>query len=118
MLRLSASAAAIDFALALAVAFPPAAVAFAQDSAQNPASESVAGVAPEPGQTKDPMSAAAANQKPADGMRVTRTGSNIVRVRRDDSLPLLDIDRTYIDRTGAATTPELLRTIPQLQLGR
>jgi len=51
-------------------------------------------------------------------MRVTRTGSNIVRVRSDGSLPVSEYDRTYIDRTGASTTSEMLRTIPQVQVGR
>ena len=50
--------------------------------------------------------------------RTTRTGSNILRIRSAESLPLMEIDRSYIERTGATTTPELLRTIPQVQIGR
>ena len=93
--------AAVAFALALA----PAQAALAQDSAQK---ADVAGGGPR----------VAAAPKPDRAMRTTRTGSNILRVRTDESLPLMEIDRTYIDRTGVSTTPELLRTIPQIQVGR
>jgi len=62
---------------------------------------------------------AASDARKQDRMRrTTVTGSNILRVRPDESLPLLEVDRTYIDRSGATTTPELLRTIPQIQNGR
>ena len=44
-----------------------------------------------------------------------RTGSNILRVRTDESLPVLGLDRAYIERSGATTAPELLRTVPQIQ---
>jgi hypothetical protein len=101
---LSLSAAAVGLALALSSA--PAALA--QDAAQKVADaaqpvDQVAGIVP----TTEPSA-----------IRVPRTGSNIVRVRTDGSLPLSQYDRTYIDRTGAATTTEMLRTIPQVQMGR
>lgn len=48
-------------------------------------------------------------------VRTTVTGSNIRRVQPPPTLPLLDIDRDYIDRSGTTTPIELLRTIPQMQ---
>ena len=92
--------AAIAFALALA----PAQAVLAQDSAQKADVLVATSVADAP--------------KPDRAMRTVRTGSNILRVRADDSLPVMEIDRGYIDRTGVNTTPELLRTIPQVQVGR
>jgi len=43
------------------------------------------------------------------------TGSHIRRARTstDDSLPLLELDRAYIDRSGATNPRELIRTVPQ-----
>jgi hypothetical protein len=90
--------AAIGFALALA----PVQTTLAQDSVQKAEPTTSVAVAP----TQD------------RSIRTMRTGSNILRVRTDVSLPLLEIDRGYIDRTGVTTTPELLRTIPQMQNGR
>jgi hypothetical protein len=44
------------------------------------------------------------------------TGSNIRRYRpQDNSLPHVDLDRAYIDRSGATNAAELLRTVPQTQ---
>jgi hypothetical protein len=44
------------------------------------------------------------------------TGSHIKRVRAaDPSLPLLELDRAYIDRSGATNPAELIRTVPQAQ---
>jgi hypothetical protein len=101
---LSVSAAAVSLALALL----PGQASLAQDTPQKVAdaaqpADQVAGIVP----TTQPS-----------GIRVPRTGSNIVRVRTDGSLPLSEYDRTYIDRTGASTTSEMLRTIPQVQIGR
>jgi len=53
-----------------------------------------------------------------DMVCTTITGSNIARVRNDGSLPVSEYGRTYIDQTGAATTADMLRTIPQIQIGR
>ena len=100
----SLSAAAVGLALTLS---PPQA-ALAQDSAKNTADSAQPAV----------QAASAAPAAKPSGIPVMRTGSNIVRYRTGASLPLMEIDRTYIDRTGASTAPELLRTIPQLQVGR
>ena len=90
--------AAIGFALALA----PVQITLAQDSVQKAEPTTSVAVAP----TQD------------RSIRTMRTGSNILRVRTDESLPLMEIDRTYIERTGATNTPDLLRTIPQIQNSR
>jgi hypothetical protein len=43
------------------------------------------------------------------------TGSNIRRYRpQDSSLPHVELDRSYIDRSGATNATELLRTVPQI----
>ena len=101
----SLSAAAVGLALALS----PVHAALAQDSSQ--------GVAQEPAQKMD-QTANFAAAKPANGVRVTRTGSHIARVRNDDSLPVSEYDRARIDQSGAATTADFLRTIPQIQISR
>lgn len=63
----------------------------------------------------------AAMQTPAPSMTLQRqaeltpvTGSHIRRPRTstDDSLPLLELDRAYIDRSGATHPRELIRTVP------
>jgi hypothetical protein len=42
------------------------------------------------------------------------TGSNIRRVKTPDpSLPLLELDRAYIERSGATNPRELIRQVPQ-----
>ena len=44
------------------------------------------------------------------------TGSNIARVRKEPAgLPLVMLDRSYVDQTGASNTRELLQTVPQIQ---
>ena len=92
--------AAVAFALALA----PAQGAAAQDCAQK---------------ADAPVTIAVADAPKQDtGVRTTRLGSNIPRVRTDESLPLTELDRGYIERTGVGTTAELIRTIPQIQNGR
>ena len=100
-------------ALALALAFSPAHATQAQDATQNAVPGSTQTAAPE-GTAKAEATTTVA--KPF--YRKTQVGSNIARVRNDESLPVSEFDRTYIDRTGAATTPELLRTIPYIQVGR
>jgi hypothetical protein len=51
-------------------------------------------------------------QKQAEATPVT--GSHIRRVRTPDpSLPLLELDRAYIERSGATNAGELIRTVPQ-----
>jgi len=105
---LSLSAVAVGLALAL-----PSQMALANDCAEKMA------MAQNSAQAADTQVVAAANTEARPlSMRVTRTGSNIVRVRSDGSLPVSEYDRTYIDRTGASTTAEMLRTIPQVQVGR
>jgi hypothetical protein len=96
-------------ALGLALTFSPAQAAPPDDSAQK--------AAPDSTQATDDASTVAA-AKPTTGIRTTRTGSHIARVRSDGALPVSEYDRTYIDRTGAATTADMLRTIPQVQVGR
>ena len=103
---LALQATAVGFALALA----HAQCALAQDSAKATQDAQKAEAA---------VPVAAADARRQDRMlRTTITGSNILRVRSEESLPLMEFDRAYIGRTGAATTPELLRTIPQVQIGR
>ncbi len=51
-------------------------------------------------------------QKQAELIPVT--GSHIRRVRTTDpSLPLLELDRAYIERSGATNPRELIRQLPQ-----
>ena len=96
-------------AVGLALALAHAQCALAQDS--KPTQDALKAEAAVP--------VAAADARRQDRMlRTTITGSNILRVRSEESLPVMEVDRTYIDRTGAATTPELLRTIPQIQISR
>jgi len=103
---LPAAAVGAGFALVLA----HAQCALAQDSAKAPQDAAQS--------TEATMPVAAADPRKQDGMRRTITGSNILRVRSEDSLPLMEVDRTYIDRSGVSTTTELLRTVPQIQISR
>jgi len=119
---LSATAVGVGFALLLA----HAQCALAQDSATptQDAQKATQDAAQRANQdsaqrAESTTPVAASDARKQDRMRrTTVTGSNILRVRPDESLPLLEVDRTYIDRSGATTTPELLRTIPQIQNGR
>ena len=119
---LSATAVGVGFALLLA----HAQCALAQDSATptQDAQKATQDAAQRANQdsaqrAESTTPVAASDARKQDRMRrTTVTGSNILRVRSDESLPLLEVDRTYIDRSGATTTPELLRTIPQIQNGR
>jgi hypothetical protein len=52
-------------------------------------------------------------QQPA--VRAKVTGSNISRVRSDRTLPLLVLDRDYIDQSSATNAKELIRSVPQAQ---
>jgi hypothetical protein len=52
-------------------------------------------------------------QQPA--ARTKTTGSNILRVRSDHNLPLLVLDRDYIDQSSATNAKELIRSVPQAQ---
>jgi len=121
-LAVSATAVGVGFALLLA----HAQCALAQDSAtatqdaQKPTQDAAPRATHDTAQRAEGTTpVAASDARKQDRMRRTIvTGSNILRVRPDESLPLLEVDRAYIDRTGATTTPELLRTIPQLQNGR
>jgi len=119
---LSATAVGVGFALLLA----HAQCALAQDSvtptqdAQKATQDAAQRANQDAAQRADGTTpVAASDARKQDRMRrTTVTGSNILRVRPDESLPLLEVDRTYIDRSGVTTTPELLRTIPQIQNGR
>ena len=119
---LSATAVGVGFALLLA----HAQCALAQDSATptQDAQKATQDAAQRANQdsaqrAESTTPVAASDARKQDRMRrTTVTGSNILRVRPDESLPLLEVDRTYIDRSGATTTPELIRTIPQIQNGR
>ena len=92
-------------ALVFGIGLAPASTVLAQDAA--------------PAASVAPTKAVADVQTPAEPttpvVRTAVTGSNIRRVQPSSSLPLLDIDRGYIDRSGTTTAPELLQTIPQLQ---
>jgi hypothetical protein len=61
--------------------------------------------------------AVAAPDSPASGsaVRSTATGSHILRVRNDRALPLLVLDRGYIDQSAANTPSELIQSLPQAQ---
>ncbi len=63
---------------------------------------------PQAGQTQQ---CAAAQQ----GERMKFTGSNISRPRSDCSLPLVTLDRGYIDQSGALTTGGVVRSYPAAQ---
>ncbi len=64
---------------------------------------------PQAGQTQQ----CAAAQQPGARMRVT--GSNISRPRSDCSLPLVTLDRGYIDQSGALTTGGVVRSYSAAQ---
>jgi iron complex outermembrane recepter protein len=55
------------------------------------------------------------SQKQEKTVRKTVTGSNIARVTTERTLPLLVLDRAYIDQSGATTATELIQTLPQAQ---
>lgn len=65
-----------------------------------------------------------AAQKPVTNVQVQQqaeltpvTGSHIRRVPRPETtLPLMELDRTYIDRSGATNPRELIRTVPAAQV--
>ena len=66
-------------------------------------------------QPQESLQDPAIKQEPA--VRTTVTGSNIARVRKEPTgLPLVVLDRSYIDQTGASTNRELLQTVPQIQI--
>src|SRR5438876_9906895 len=84
-----------------------ATAAMAQQPAQTPNAP-----APKPDAVQTPA-ASMSLQKQAELTPVT--GSHIRRARTpsDDSLPLLELDRAYIDRSGATNPRELIRPVPQ-----
>jgi hypothetical protein len=73
--------------------------------------------APGPSSEQTMTLAVTAPDSPAsgNGARVTATGSHILRVRNDRSLPLLVLDRGYIDQSAANTPNELIQSLPQAQ---
>jgi hypothetical protein len=66
---------------------------------------------------QDPLTQEPA-QKQDLAARTTATGSHIARVRKDSSLPVLVLDRPYIDQSGTNTPTGLLETVPQIQTFR
>jgi iron complex outermembrane receptor protein len=87
-------------------------------TAQEPAVKPAAMPAPVQQQdataAQEPFSKPEQAQKPPP-VRSKVTGSSIARVRTDRGLPLLVLDRGYIDQSGATTSTELIQTIPQAQ---
>jgi outer membrane cobalamin receptor len=55
------------------------------------------------------------SQKQEQPVRKMVTGSNIARVRTENTLPLLVLDRAYIDQSAATSTTELIQALPQAQ---
>ena len=56
------------------------------------------------------------SQKQEETVRKTVvTGSNIARVTTERGLPLLVLDRAYIDQSAATSATELIQTLPQAQ---
>ena len=47
--------------------------------------------------------------------RMTVTGSSIRRTQTEGALPVLTLDRTYIEQSGATTATELIQSLPQIQ---
>jgi iron complex outermembrane recepter protein len=47
--------------------------------------------------------------------RMTVTGSSIRRTQTEGALPVLTLDRAYIDQSGATTATELIQNLPQVQ---
>jgi hypothetical protein len=80
-------------------------------------------MAQQPAQKADGTSPDQAAQKPVASVPLQQqadltpvTGSHIRRARAPDpSLPLVELDRAYIDRSGATNPRELIRTVPQAQ---
>ena len=64
------------------------------------------------GKSAESMPVTTTNQTP---VRTMATGSNIIRARSDRSLPLLVLDRAYIEQSGTTTPTELIQSLPQAQ---
>ena len=47
--------------------------------------------------------------------RMTVTGSSIRRTQTEGALPVLTLDRTYIEQSGATTATELIQSLPAVQ---
>src|SRR5436190_1755301 len=47
--------------------------------------------------------------------RIEVTGSIIKRVEQEGSLPILTLDRNYIEQTGFTTATELIQSLPSMQ---
>jgi hypothetical protein len=112
----------ISSALALAVGIGSWIVALpavmADEPAQQPAPTVQAQQSPAAIQTQQPAETVQVEQsnlarQPA--VRTKATGSNILRVRPDRTLPLLVLDRDYIDQSAATNATELIRSVPQAQ---
>jgi hypothetical protein len=112
----------ISSALALAVGIgswivaSPAAVA--DEAVQQPAQTVQAQQCPSAVQTQQATDSARLQQSPPaqqPALRTRATGSNILRVRCDPTLPLLVLDRGYIDQSGAFNASGVIRSVPQAQ---
>ncbi len=64
------------------------------------------------GQTTPPP---ADYSQPQQLERMTVTGSSIRRTQTEGALPVLTLDRSYIDQSGATTATELIQSLPQVQ---
>ena len=47
--------------------------------------------------------------------RFVVTGSSIMRTQTEGSLPVLTLDRSYIEQSGVTTATELIQQLPQVQ---
>jgi iron complex outermembrane receptor protein len=47
--------------------------------------------------------------------RITVTGSSIQRIATEGALPVLELNRSYIDQSGATNATELIQSLPQVQ---
>jgi hypothetical protein len=85
--------------------------ALPQDQASRQAQAQIPQAQPPGSPLQDPV----IKQEPAG--RTMVTGSNIARVRKEPAgLPLVVLDRSYIDQTGAPNSREMLQTVPQIQI--
>jgi hypothetical protein len=82
--------------------------------AQDTASQQEQASPPAQAQQSEPLKPESANTQLAPA-RSSVTGSHIARVRKEPSLPLVVLDRSYIDQSGTTTSRELIQTVPQAQ---
>jgi len=51
----------------------------------------------------------------AQDMRITVTGSSIKRIESEGALPVITLDRAYIEQTGITNAAELIQSLPAMQ---